>query len=186
MSRFRSLLASVVGVLALSVAAAPATQAQPLPGGSIELPPFEPLPVAVPPGSVAQQLPPLPFPFFWDDPAPPPPPAPRFVASNWIVMYTACPSPGEWAYTENGTRAWCAQRMQTDAFHWAPSPEPFRHPEATDRSPGTRVENSLGGRPCETEGARAVNPSNGQEMYCFHEIRGMGGLFWRVADYLGV
>lgn len=185
MSHIRRLLASALGVLALSVTAAPVAQAQPLPGGSLELPPIEPISVPVPMGSTASQLPPLPFPLFWQDPVPPPPPAPRFVASNWIVMYTACPAPGEWAYTQNGTRAWCAQRLQTDAFHWAPSQEPFRHPEATDWSRMTRVENSLGGRRCEVEGARAINPSNGQEVYCQMEQRlVVPGPIWKFTDYL--
>jgi hypothetical protein len=184
-SRIRTTIASALGVLALSLAAAPIAQAQPLPGGSVELPPIEPIAVPIPMGSTAGQLPALPFPLFWQDPVPPPPPSPQFVASNWIVMYTACPAPGEWAYTENGTRAWCAQRKYTDAFHWAPSQEPFQHPEASDWSRMTRVANSLGGKRCDSEGSKTLNPSNGQEVYCDWEQRGpTPGLIWRFTDYL--
>lgn len=191
MSRVRVLFAGAMAALTMGALAAPAVQAQaqpmPLPGGSVTLPPIEPVPVAVPLGSTSAQLPALPFPLHWQDPAPLAPPAPsgpEHVASNWIVMYTFCPSPGEWAYTENGTTAWCARRVQTDAYHWAPSPDTFSHPEATDRSHATRVENSLAARDCNVEGATTINPSNGQGLTCeMYELGPNPRLIWWVTDY---
>lgn len=185
MSRILTVFASVLAGVAFGATAAPISQAQPLPEGSVTLPPVEPVAVPVPAGSEATQLPALPFPLHWHNPPPQAPPPPRYIASNWVVLYTVCPAPGEWAYTEDGARAWCARRAQTDAFHWAPSQEPFQHPEANDLSRMTRVENSLGGRRCEVEGATAINPSNGQEMYCEMEWRGLNpGPSWRFTDYL--
>lgn len=186
-SRTKRALAGIGATVALTAGAVPAAAAAEVFIGpfAVQVPDVAPVPVPVPAGSEAAPLPALPYPLEWAYSAPPPPPAPKYVASNWIIMYTACPAPGEWAYTENGTRAWCAQRLQTDAFHWAPSQEPFRHPAATDASRMTRVENSLGGRPCETIGAKAINPSNGQEIYCDMEVRGPNpGPIWRFTDYL--
>ena len=113
MISIRKLLAGVLGVLALSVTAAPVAQAQPLPGGSVELPPIHPIAVPVPLGSAAGQLPPLPFPWFWQDPVPPPPPAPKYVASNWVVAYSACPASNQWAYAQDGTKLWCTYLDRT-------------------------------------------------------------------------
>lgn len=186
-SRTKRVLAAAGAATALLAGVAPAASAAEVFIGpfAIQVPDLEPVLVPVPAGSEAAPLPTLPYPLEWAYPAPPPPPAPQYVASNWIIMYTACPAPGEWAYTESGTRAWCAQRLQTDAFHWAPSQEPFRHPAATDASRMTRVENSLGGRRCETVGAKAINPSNGQEIYCDPQVLGPDpSPIWRFTDYL--
>lgn len=167
MSSFRKLLAAVGGVLALSAAAAPLVQAQPLPGGSVELPPIEPIAVPVPAGSVAAQLPPLPFPLQWQDAAPLPPPAPRYVASNWIEEGSWCSAPNQRAFSQNGTTMWCVRLERTDGHQWAPHQATIPWtPERSGPGKGTSVRNSLGGKPCERVGATAIDPSNGQSAYC--------------------
>lgn len=182
MSHIRRLLASALGVLALSVTAAPVAQAQPLPGGSLELPPIEPISLPVPIGSTASQLPPLPFPLFWQDPVPPPPPAPRFVASNWVVPYTGCHAPYQRAYAQDGTQLWCSQLDRTDAFMWAPHPTSIPYPAPrppVGHSSPTAVANSLGAKPCPKVGDRAIDPSNGQEAYCAWQRVGIERLIWQ-------
>ena len=179
MSRIRKVLAGALGVLALSVAAAPAVQSQPLPGGSVELPAIEPIAVPVPFGSTAGQLPPLPFPLFWQDSVPPPPPAPRYVASNWIEDGTWCPAPNQWAFAEDGTKMWCVRLQRTDGYQWAPHATEI--PYETGRGgigKATSVRNSLGGKVCASEGQTAIDPSNGQEAYCGLRILGGPVLVW--------
>ena len=166
MSRIRKVLAGALGVLALSVAAAPVVQSQPLPGGSVELPAIEPIAVPVPFGSTAGQLPPLPFPLFWQDSVPPPPPAPRYVASNWVVVYSACPASNQWAYAEDGTKLWCTYLDRTDARVWAPYTSNVPWTPGFRIKPMTEVANSLAGKKCQPVGATAIDPSNGQEAFC--------------------
>lgn len=143
------------------VGAAPVASAQELPGGSIQLPTVEPIPVPAPSFLEFSTLPPLPFPWFWQDTTP------KYVASNWVEMGTACPAPHEWAYTQDGTTVWCARWSRTDAFAWAPEPGVFTNiPGGLQLNRKTRVENSLGARPCDHIDDTAVNPSNGQIAYC--------------------
>lgn len=179
MSRIRKLLAGALGVFALSVAAAPVAHAQPLPGGSVTLPPMGPIAVPVPMGSTAGQLPPLPFPLFWQDPVPPPPPTPRYVASNWVEAGTWCPAPHQWAYAQDGAKLWCVQLELTDGFQWAPhrTPIPWTR-EASNSGKATSVANSLGGKRCDRQGSTAVDPSNGQEAYCAMKQLGVQELVW--------
>lgn len=167
MPRIRTMIAGAVGAAALTVAATPLVQAQPLPGGSVELPPIQPVEVPVPGGSSAAQLPPLPFPLRWLDPAPLAPPAPRYVASNWIEEGTWCPAPNQRAFSEDGATMWCMRLQRTDGYQWTPQPAeiPWR-PEIAGAGKGTEVRNSLGGKLCDAEGVTAVDPSNGQEAYC--------------------
>lgn len=166
MSRLRKLLVGALGVLALSATAAPMTQAQPLPGGSVTLPPIEPIAVPVPMGSATGQLPPLPFPLFWQDAVPPPPPAPKFVASNWVVAYSFCPASNQWAYAQDGTKLWCTYLDRTDARLWAPYTSNVPWTPDFKFKPRTEVANSLAGKPCQSVGETAVDPSNGQEAFC--------------------
>lgn len=165
MSRIRKLLAVTAGVLALGATAAPVVQAQPLPGGSVELPPVGPIAVPVPGGSSVGQLPPLPFPLFWQDSRPA---TPQYVASNWVEPHSFCPARNQRAYAQDGTQLWCTHLARTDARIWAPHPEPVPYsPEAHSRmKPMTRVANSLAGNQCGPVGATATDPSNGQSAFC--------------------
>lgn len=163
MSRIRKLLAVTAGVLALGATAAPVVQAQPLPGGSVELPPVEPIAVPVPGGSSVGQLPPLPFPLFWQDSRPE---NPQYVASNWVEPYSFCPERHQRAYAQDGTQLWCSRLARTDARIWAPHPEPVPYSPDLRMKPMTKVANSLSGNPCGPVGATATDPSNGQPAFC--------------------
>lgn len=163
MTRFRKIVAAAVGVLALGAGAVPIAQAQPLPGGSVELPPIEPIAIAVPPGSASQQLPALPFPFFWVDGQPAPP---RYVASNWVEPFSGCPAANQRAYAQDGTQLWCTYLDRTDARVWAPYTSDVPWTPDFKHKPVTRVANSLAGEPCGPVGATAIDPSNGQEAFC--------------------
>lgn len=154
-------MAAAAMTIGTAVGAAPAVSAQELPGGSIQLPPIEPIPVPAPSFLEFSALPPLPFPWFWQDTTP------KYVASNWVEMGTGCNSPHEWAYTQNGTRVWCARKSQTDGHAWAPQPGVFTDiPGGLHWNRSTRVQNSIGATPCEHVGATAINPANGQTAYC--------------------
>lgn len=161
MKKIVRVFAVAFSVVAMTFGAAPAASAQALPGNSLELPHIEPIPVPAPSFVDFSILPPLPFPWFWQDTTP------KYVASNWVDMGTLCPAPEEWAYTQNGTKVWCSRVNQTDAFVWAPQPGviPYDSP-IIDFSRATRVQNSLGSRPCDRVGATAINPSNGQTARC--------------------
>lgn len=165
MFRIRKLIA-IAGILMLGTVAIPAAHAQPLPGGSVELPAIEPIPVAVPPGSALQQLPPVPFPFFWVDHMPSPPSAPTYVASNWVVPFSACPASNQRAFAQDGTQLWCTYLDRTDARVWAPYTSNVPWTPDFRIKPLTRVTNSLGGQPCGPVGATATDQSNGQEAFC--------------------
>lgn len=176
MSRIRKFVAVAAGVLALSATAAPIAQAQPLPGGSVELPPVQPIAVPVPGGSSANQLPALPYPLFWQEPAP------RFVASNWVEPYSGCPAAHQRAYAEDGTQLWCTSLDHTDARLWAPytTRVPWPGPATRPGAPGfTEVANSLGAKPCDEVDAKAIDPSNGQEAYCAWQMVGPIRLIWQ-------
>ena len=147
MSRIRKLIATA-GMFMLGSIAIPVAHSQPLPGGSVELPAVEPMPVAVPPGSVAQQLPPLPFPFFWVDHLFSPPAAPTYVASNWVVPFSGCPAANQRAFAQDGTQLWCTYLDLTDARVWAPYTSNVPWTPDFRLKPLTRVTNSLGGQPC--------------------------------------
>ena len=148
-------------VAAMAFVGAPAASAQALPGSSIELPHIEPIPVPAPNFVDFSILPPLPFPWFWQDTTP------KFVASNWVEMGTLCPAPGEWAYTQNGTQVWCSRVSRTDAYAWAPQPGVIPYDSTwLNMSRSTRVQNSLGATPCDRVGATTINPSNGQTARC--------------------
>lgn len=164
MSRIRSIVVGALGALALSAAAAPVVEAQPLPGGSMTLPPIEQIAVPLPMGSTAGQLPPLPFPLFWQDSAPP---QPQYVASNWIEEGTWCPAPNQRAYSQNGTTMWCVRLQRTDGYQWSPRQTEIPWtPEVGGSGKETSVANSLGRKLCDREGVTAVDPSNGQQAYC--------------------
>lgn len=172
MTRARSLLGGVASAIALSIALAPTTSSQPLPGGSVELPPLAPIAVPVPAGSTSAQLPALPFPLFWHDlvaPTPQAPPAPKYVASNWVIPFSYCPAYNQRAFAKDGTQLWCTQLERTDAKLWAPYTTLVPYPAPT-LAPGlptrTEVTNSLAGKPCAEVGATTIDPSNGQEAYC--------------------
>ena len=162
MTTLRQVVAAV-GVAMLGAIAVPGAQAQPLQGGSLELPPIEPMPVATPMGSAESQLPALPYPFFWVAPTPPPP---KYVASNWVVPFSFCPAPNQRAFAEDGTQLWCTRLDRTDARLWAPYTTNVPWTEDFRFKPLTEVANSLGGKPCEPVGAKAIDPSNGQEAFC--------------------
>ncbi|MGX1769351.1 hypothetical protein ACWIE7_13760 [Dietzia sp. NPDC055343] len=165
MSRTRTTLAAIASVLTLGVAIAPAAQAQPLPGGSVELPPLAPFAVPVPAGSTSNQLPDLPYPLFWNDPVAPA----RYTASNWVIPFSYCPARNQRAFAEDGTQLWCTQLERTDAKLWAPYTTLVPYP-APALAPGlptrTEVANSLAAKPCEDIGTTSIDPSNGQEAYC--------------------
>ena len=157
MKKIVKVFAVAFSVVAMSFGAAPAASAQALPGNSLELPHIEPIPVPAPSFVDFSILPPLPFPWFWQDTTP------RYVASNWVEMGTLCHAPEEWAYTQNGTKVWCSRVSRTDAFAWAPQQGVIPYGASfLDMSRYTRVQNSLGSRPCDRVGATAINPSNGQ------------------------
>lgn len=179
MSRARTLLAGVAGAIAISATLAPIASGQALPGGSVELPPMAPVPVPAPPGSTSAQLPVLPYPLVWHDLVPP---APTYVASNWVIPFSYCPAPNQRAFAEDGTQLWCAQLSRTDARLWAPYPTPVPYP-APALAPGlpsvTEVANSLGAKPCPGVGAKAIDPSNGQEAYCDYRRLTHDGTIWQ-------
>ena len=156
MRRLSTCLAVTAGALALTAGMAPAAGAQPFPGGSLAAPVVVPRPFGLP----TAQLPALPFPLEWQADAP------RYVASNWVEVYTGCPAPGQWAYTQNGTTVWCSQVFRTDAHMWAPTPDVFTPPAGASLRRSTSVGNSLGGKQCATVGEAAVDPSNGQRAVC--------------------
>lgn len=171
MTRIRSAMAVTVSALAIGTGLSPQSIAQPLPGGSVSVPPIEPVAIPVPAGSTAATLPTLPFPLFWHDPVPPPP---RFVASNWVEAGTWCPAPNQWAYSQNGTKLWCVRLQRTDGYMWAPHQTEIPNPRGNVGSArATSVGNSLGGKVCDREGQTAVDPSNGQPAYC--GLRLLGG-----------
>ena len=177
MSRTRKVIGGALGVLALGATVAPIVQAQPLPGGSVTLPPIEPIAVPVPGGSSAGQRPPLPFPLFWQEPVAPA--APRYVASNWIEDGTWCPAPNQWAYEQDGTKMWCVRLQRTDGYKWAPYTTEIPNPPGRGQeNKGTSVHNSLGGKTCDRENQRAIDPSNGQEAYCGFRLLGGPVLVW--------
>lgn len=181
MARIRNLLAGIASVLALGASAAPA-HAQPLPGGSVELPPIAPVAVPVPAGSTSGQLPALPYPLFWHDHVAPAPQAPQYVASNWVIPFSYCPAPHQRAFAQDGTQLWCTQLSRTDARLWAPYTTPVPYP-APALAPGlptfTEVGNSLGAKPCPGVGARAIDPSNGQAAYCDYRHLTHVGTIWQ-------
>lgn len=176
MSRLRAAVGVAVSVLAIGAAGCPIAHGQPLPGGSATLPPIEPVGVPVPAGSTVAQLPALPYPFHWLEPAPP---APRYVASNWVEPRTWCPAPNQWAYGQDGTKLWCVRLQRTDGYLWAPHPtEVPWTPNAVPENKMTAVGNSLGGKTCSFEGETAIDPSNGQPAYCGLRLLGGPVLVW--------
>lgn len=173
MRKASAAVAATLACIAGVATAAPA-QAQ-LPAGSMEMPAT--IDVPVPFGSAEAQLPPLPAPFRWVGGTPS---QPQYVASNWVEMWTWCHSPGEWAYTEDGTVAWCSRRERTEAYMWAPTngvlPTASWWPTKE-----TRVENSLTTKPCPREGDEVINPSNGQLLQCQTWMLERGdGTYWYV------
>lgn len=178
MARLLSSIAIAIGACATAATITPLAQAQTLPGGSVVVPPIEPIGVPVPAGSSATQLPVLSFPLFWQE-LPPPPPPPRYVASNWVEAGTWCPAPNQWAYSQNGTKLWCVRLQRTDGYQWAPHQTEIPWtPEASGPGRGTSVGNSLGGKPCGREGEGAIDPSNGQPAYCGLRMVGGPALVW--------
>ncbi|WP_333618781.1 hypothetical protein [Dietzia sp.] len=158
MTRPRKFFAAAIAALSLGVVLAPAAAAQVPGGGSVVIPEIAPIPVPTPAGIDPSFLPPLPKPWFWQSP---------YIASNWVEMGTGCPAANEWAYTQDGTKVWCARKNRMDGHAWAPQPGTFDDiPGGLHWGKTTRVENSLGGRPCESVNKTAINPSNGQTAYC--------------------
>lgn len=159
-------LLAAAGIAMLSCVALPGAHAQPLPGGSVELPVVEPVPVATPVGSTAQQLPALPFPFFWAGRTAPAPSTPTYVASNWVEPFSYCVAPNQRAFAQNGTQLWCSRVERTDAHVWAPYSSTVPHSHLGSIKNRTEVANSLGAKPCGVVGTTALDPSNGQEAFC--------------------
>lgn len=181
MTRTRTLLAAIASLLAAGAIASPGVQAQPLPGGSVSLEPDFAVPIPIPAGSAATQLPALPFPLAWHDPAQSPP-AQQFVASNWVVPFSYCPAPNQRAFAHDGTQLWCAQLSRTDARLWAPYPTPVPYPApalAAGLPTFTEVANSLGAKPCPGAGATAIDPSNGQAAFCDYRHLTHVGTIWQ-------